>query len=222
MKTLFISISLLCSLYSTAQITYEDTDWIIDQTQVTSNGDADTLEIDFDQNGSKDMRITSWSNHSIGSPLTSMTALMLHGFGNGGLEVAPNQTYISDCPATSFAYGAMVGYLYNSDFSNPYADQYVKVPFKHIAPNGVHYGLLYVRYVGTTVTIEGYAYNQTVNGACDCNSTIWLALDDNEMNDQLKGDFDYYNLMGQQVEHPEGLVLKVFESGSTEKTFITQ
>lgn len=221
MKTLFITLSLLCSLELSAQITYVNTDWVIDQTQIMQNGDADSLELDFDNDGIKDMRITSWSNHTQGDPLTGITVLMLHAVGFGGLEVAPNQTYISDCPATGFSYDDIVGFLYHSGFTNPYSNQYIKVSFKFQGNAGVHNGILYVRYVGTTITIEGYAVNLTPNGPCDCATTIWLSLNENQLN-PTDENFEYYNLLGQQIDNPKGLVLKVFESGLSERIFINE
>lgn len=216
MKTLFLSIATLFSLQAAAQISYVDTDWIIDQTQVMFDGQCDTLELDFDQDGTKDMRITSWSNHQ-GGIQTVTEVLMLNAVGFGGLQV--QGSYIADCPATGFNYQSIVGYIYTSGASNPYANQYVKMPFKFQGTSGTHYGLLYVRYVGTTITIEGYAWNPTPGGACDCNSTIWLSLNEYEMNN-MKGDFEYYNLLGQQVNNPSGIALKVYESGYSEKVYI--
>lgn len=216
MKTLFLSIGTLCSLQAAAQISYVDTDWIIDQTQVMFDGQMDTLELDFDQDGTKDMRISSWSNHQ-GGIQTVTEVLMLDAVGFGGLQV--QGSYIADCPVTGFQYQSIVGYIYTSESSNPYAGQYVKMPFRFQGAAGTHYGLLYVRYVGTTITVEGYAWNPTPNGPCDCNSTIWLSLNKYEM-DYMKGEFNYYNLLGQQVESPSGLTLKVYESGFSEKVYI--
>ena len=198
------------------QISYVDTDWIIDQTQVMFDGQCDTLQLDFDQDGTKDMRITSWSNHQ-GGIQTVTEVLMLHAVGFGGLQVSGS--YIADCPATGFNYQSIVGYIYTSGASNPYANQYVKMPFKFQGNAGTHNAILYVRYQGTTITVEGYAWNPTPNGPCDCNSTIWLSLNEYKMNN-IKGDFEYYNLLGQQVENPSGLALKVYESGYSEKVYI--
>lgn len=217
MKLFTLSFSLLLVISANSQISYVDTDWIIDQTQIMQNGEADSLELDFDSDGIKDMRITSWSNHTAGDPLTGITVLMLHAVGFGGLQVS--STYISDCPATGFSYNDLVGFLYHSGFTNPYANQYIKVPFKFQGNAGVHNGILYVRYVGTTITVEGYAWNPTPNGPCDCNATIWLSLNEYKMD--MKGDFNYYNLLGQEVESPSGLTLKVYESGYSEKIYIT-
>lgn len=217
MKQILFSLTLFIALSASSQVTYVDTDWVIDQTQVME-GDVDTLELDIDQDGSKDMRISSWSNHQFGIE-TVVEVLMLDAVGFGGLQVATNSSYISDCPATGFTYQSIGGYIYTSDFTNPHANQYVKMPFRFQGSAGTHHGLLYVRYVGTTITIEGYAWNQTPNGPCDCNSTGWLSLNKLQM-DQLKGNFQYYNLMGQRIEHPSGLTLKVYESGVTEKIYL--
>lgn len=217
MKALFLSATLLCSINSISQISYVDTDWIIDQTQVMFDGQCDTLELDIDQDGTKDMRITSWSNHQ-GGIQTVTEVLMLHAVGFGGLQVSGS--YISDCPATGFSYQSIVGYIYTSGASNPYANQYVKMPFKFQGTAGTHNAILYVRYQGTTITVEGYAWNPTPNGPCDCNSTIWLSLNEYKM-DYMKGDFNYYNLLGQEIDNPVGIALKVYESGYSEKVYIT-
>lgn len=218
MKHFFFSFCLgIISLSAKAQITYVDTDWIIDQTQAMVDGEVDTLELDFDQDGTKDMRISSWSNHTTGI-LTVTEVLMLDAVGFGGLQV--QGSYIADCPATGFTYQNIVGYIYTSDASNPYTNQYVKMPFKFQGSAGTHYGILYVRYQGTTITIEGYAWNATPNGPCDCNSTGWLSLIEQQMNHDL-ADFKYYNMLGQQINNPQGLVLKVYESGLSKKVYIT-
>lgn len=218
MKYFFFSFCLgVVSFSAKAQITYVDTDWIIDQTQVMVDGEMDTLELDFDQDGTKDMRISSWSNHQSGIQ-TVTEVLMLDAVGFGGLQV--QGSYIADCPASGFTYQNIVGYIFTSVSPNPYTNQYVKMPFRFQGPAGTHYGLLYVRYQGTTITIEGYAWNATPNGLCDCNSTGWLSLHEYQM-EELHGDFHYYNMLGQQINNPQGLVLKVYESGISQKVFVT-
>lgn len=217
MKRLLFLFSLLFSISSFSQISYVDTDWIIDQTQVMFDGQMDTLELDFDQDGTKDMRISSWSNHQSGIQ-TVTEVLMLDAVGFGGLQV--QGSYIADCPATGFQYQSIVGYIFTSDSPNPYANQYVKMPFRFQGTAGTHYGILYVRYQGTTITVEGYAWNPTPSGSCDCNTTDWLTLEEHQMNQPI-GDFKYYNLLGQQLTNPQGLVLKVYDTGYITKTYIT-
>lgn len=217
MKTLLLFFIFLFTKGVFAQITYVDTDWIIDQTQSMFDGDADTLQIDIDQDGTDDIRITSWSNHTSGIQ-TVTEVLMLDAVGFGGLQV--QGSYIADCPASGFTYQNIVGYIYTSEASNPYANQYVKMPFKFQGTTGTHYGILYVRYQGTTITVEGYAWNQTPNGPCDCSTTDWLSLNEYQI-DELQGNFYYYNMLGQQISTPQGLVLKVYESGNSERIFIT-
>lgn len=200
-QVLFVFLTLF-ALSANSQITYVDTDWIIDQTQVMINGEVDTLELDIDQDGAKDMRIYAWSNHQAGIQ-TVVEVLMLNAVGFGGLQNLGSDYYIADCPSTGFNYQSIGGYIYTSDSPNPYANQYVKLPFRFEGAAGVHYGLLYVRYVGSTITIEGYAWNQTPNGPCDCNSTGWLSLNEIQLN-EMNGEFNYYNLMGQKIEEPNG------------------
>ena len=218
MKHIFFSACIgLLSFSVNSQLNYVDTDWVIDQTQLMNEGEVDTLELDIDQDGMKDMRISSWSNHSNGTQ-TAVEVLLLEGVGYGGLQI--QNGYLADCPSTGFTYQNIDGYIFTSDQTNPYSNQYVKMPFKFQGSAGTHYGLLYVRYQGTTITIEGYVWNQTPNGSCDCNATSWLSLQ--ELSPiQTLSDFEYYNLLGQKVETPEGLVLKVYEDGITEKVFVT-
>lgn len=224
MKYFFFSFCLgVVSFSAKSQITYVDTDWIIDQTQVMVDGEMDTLELDFDQDGTKDMRISSWSNHQSGIQ-TVTEVLMLDAVGFGGLQV--QGSYIADCPASGFTYQNIVGYIFTSDSPNPYTNQYVKMPFRFQGITGIHYGLLYVRYVNNsvtgeleTITIEGYTWNQTPGGLCDCNSTGWLSLSEYQM-DELQGNFHYYNMLGQQISNPQGLVLKVYESGLSKKVYV--
>lgn len=217
MKYLYPLLLIGFATQAISQISYVNTDWVIDQTQVMSNDEVDTLELDFDQDGTLDMRIYSWSNHTNGIP-TVVEALMLDAVGFGGIQT--QASYIADCPVSGFTYQSIVGYIFTSDASNPYSNQYVKMPFRFQGAAGTHYGLLYVRYQGTTITIEGYAWNPTPNGPCDCSSTGWLSLHEYQM-DEIQGNFHYYNMLGQKVENPQGLTLKVFENGSIQKVYIT-
>lgn len=217
MKNVILIISLFTFSVSYSQIEYVDVDWVIDQTQVMSNGQSDTVSIDFDQDGVDDMRITSWSNHSSGIQ-TVVEALMLNSSLSGGLEVPFNPPYISDCPSTGFQYDKIVGYIYTSDFSNPYSGQYVKIPFRFEGFSGTHFGLLYVRYQGSLVTIEGYAWNPTPNGACSCSNTGWLSIQELTQ-DKLEID-KYFNLLGQEIKDPHGFVIVLYKNGITKKMYI--
>ncbi len=218
MKKIILSIYLATSAISYSQINYEDIDWIIDQTQVMFDSEVDTLELDFDQDGQNDMRISSWSNHQ-GGIQTAIEVLMLDAVGFGGLQVPNNSSYISDCPSSGFNYQSITGYIYTSDALNPYANQYVKMPFRFQRTTGTHYGLLYVRYVGTTITIEGYAWNPTHNGPCDCNTTEWLSLKELNENNIFEVE-KYFNLIGQEIKDPHGFVIALYKVGITKKIYI--
>lgn len=218
MKNLFAFGILIMTFPYNAQLNYVDTDWIIDQTQIMSDGQEDTLQLDIDEDGTLDMRITSWSNHQTGI-YTVTEVLMLDAVSFGGLETT-SCGYIEDCPSTGFTYSDIAGYIYTSNCgSNPYSGQYVKMPFKIQGTTGVHCGFLYVRYVGTTITIEGYAWNPTVNGTCSCSSSGWLAL--NELTPQsIEDNPTYINLLGQKVENPDNMVFRIYDSGVVDKVFI--
>lgn len=219
MKHLLILLFALITTVTSAQLNYIDLDWIIDQTQVMMDGQTNIQEIDINADGSNDMRITSWSNHQSGIA-TVVEVLMLDAVGFGGLQAAIGNQYIQNCPGTSFSYQSIDGYIYTSDSPNPYADQYVKFPFRFEGTAGPHCGFLYVRYVGTTITIEGYAWNPTPSGTCSCPTSGWLSLKEFEPNQN--GEYELYNLMGQQVDNPEGLTLKVYENGLVEKIYCAQ
>lgn len=226
MKTIFLFLFALPIFSSQSQISYVDIDWIIDQTIVMSNDEVDTLEMDIDQDGTKDLRISSWSNHTIGES-TVIEVLLLQKNSNElfyGLQTTINNcNYLQDCPGTP-NYNHSMGYIYTSNSvcgANPHANDYVKFPFRFQGVSGTHCGFLYVRYVGTTITIEGYAWNPTSGGSCSCSTSGWLTL---EQPGDFKfdlGDYKYYNLMGQEVENPNGFVLKVYETGYTQKVFIS-
>ena len=216
MKQALILLSIFFATTANSQLTYVDLDWVIDQTQVMPDGQTNIQEIDFDSNGSNDMRIGSWSNHQAGIQ-TVVEVLMIDAVGFGGLEIPGNSGYISDCPSTGFTYQDIVGYIYTSDEINPYVNQYVKMPFRFQGTSGTHCGFLYVRYVGTTITIEGYAWNPTPSGSCSCTSSGWLSLKENESDEE---DYELYDLMGNRIDAPEGVTLKVYESGHVEKIFV--
>lgn len=206
-------------LVAQSQLEYVNVDWVIDQSIVMTDGQTDTLTLDINEDGNDDLRITSWSNHQSGIE-TVVEVLMLDAVGFGGLQVSNSNLYVQDCPSTSFTYQSIDGYIYTSDSPNPYADQYVKFPFRFEGTAGTHCGFLYVRYVGTTITIEGYAWNPTPSGTCSCSTSGWLSLQELEPNQN--GKYELYNLMGQQVENPEGLTLKVYENGLVEKIYYAQ
>lgn|GEM_PF-3395869 len=209
----------LMSYSANSQLNYVDIDWVIDQSQVMADGEIDSLEIDIDQNGSIDMRISSWSKHQSGIE-TVVEVIMLNDYAFGGLENTSCE-YIADCPSNGFTYKDIAGYIYTSNCgSNPYANQYVKFPFQFQGVNGVHCGFLYVRYVGTTITIEGYAWNPVAGGNCSCSTSGWLSLKQLDNPDIDLGEYQYYNLLGQRVNDPKGLTLKVYESGLTEKVYL--
>lgn len=224
MKTILLFITFSISLASTAQISYVDIDWTIDQTVLMSNNEVDTLEIDIDQDGAKDLRISSWSNHTVGIP-TVVEVLLLQKNNNelfNGLQTTINNcNYLQDCSGTP-NYNHSMGYIYTSNCgSNPHANDYVKFPFRFQGASGIHCGFLYVRYIGTTIIIEGYGWNETPGGTCDCSASGWLSLNQpGEVESDLS--FRYYNLMGQEVESPIGLVLKVYENGISERVFVTK
>lgn len=219
MKYFFFSACLGFISYSAnSQLNYVDTDWVIDQTIVMSNNEVDTLEIDIDLDGTIDLRISSWSNHTVGIP-TAIEAL-LPGSPINGLQNMGGCVYLQDCPITP-SYNNTMGYIYTSNCgSNPHANQYVKFPFRFQGSAGIHCGFLYVRYVGTTITIEGYAWNPTAGGNCSCSTSGWLTLEKPGDFEFDLGKFKYYNLMGQEVENPNGITLKVYDSGVSEQVFI--
>lgn len=217
-KLIYYLASVLISYSANSQLNYVDIDWVIDQTIVMQNGEVDTLEIDIDQNGTKDMRISSWSKHSAGIE-TVIEVLMKDAVGFGGLKT--NNGYIEACVTSTSSLTQIVGYIYTSDTPNPHSNQYVKMPFKFQGNNNNSYcGFLYVRYVGTTITIEGYAWNPTSGGNCNCATSGWLTLEQLEDHQFDLGEFKYYNLIGQKIDNPSGLVLKVYENGFSEKIYI--
>ncbi|NGF75752.1 hypothetical protein G5B10_07665 [Fluviicola sp. SGL-29] len=225
MKKIIYSLAIgLISYSASSQLNYVDIDWVIDQTASMSNNEVDTLGIDIDQDGTKDLRISSWSNHTVGES-TVIEVLLLQKNSNElfyGLQTTINNcNYLKDCPGTP-NYNHSMGYIYTSNIcgSNPYANEYVKFPFRFQGVSGTHCGFLYVRYVGTTITIEGYAWNPTPEGSCSCSTSGWLTLEKPGDIEFDLGEFKYYNMMGQEVENPSGLVLKVYENGSSKKVYI--
>lgn len=217
MKPVILSICLLLYISANSQLNYIDVDWVIDQTIIMTDGVTDTMEFDIDQNGTNDLRIASWSNHTTGIE-TVIEVLLLsqtlyQGFGTDGCYSLKACLESSGTPEIG-------GYIYSSNCTNP-SNEYVKYPFRFQGQAGIHCGLLYVRYVGTTVTFEGYAWNPTPSGSCSCTTSGWLGLAQPEPI-ELYGEFEYYNLLGQRIENPNGLVLKVYDSGATEKVYINR
>lgn len=220
MKNLFLLfITLNLSFCANSQIAYNDTiNYVIDLSVGADNSDIDTLELDFDQDGNNDMRITSWANH-IGDPIESAVEIIMIG-NNGNLKPHLTSSFAPKCPNNAqFDDSNNGGYLYYSDELVPYSG-IVKIPFRYNLSTIVSYGILYVNYQVNIVTIEAYAWNQTPGGYCDCNSTASLGLEDLSTIENL-GEFKYYNLMGQEVQYPSGLVLKVYESGLSQKVYIS-
>lgn len=142
MKKVLFSFYLLAALSANSQLNYIDTDWVIDQTIVMSNNEVDTLEIDIDQDGTKDLRISSWSNHTVGES-TVIEVLLLQKNSNElfyGLQTTINNcNYLRDCFGTP-----------NYNHSIPHANEYVKFPFRFQGASGIHCGFLFVRYEENT------------------------------------------------------------------------
>ena len=219
MKKIICSLAIgLMSYSANSQLNYVDIDWVIDQTQVMPNDEVDTLEIDINQDGVIDLIISSWSNHTFG--ISTAIEVLLSGSSTYGLQTTSNCNYLQNCIGTP-SYNDVSGYIYTSNCSSdPYANQYVKFPFQFQGATEGHCGFLYVRYVGTTITIEGYAWNPVSGGNCSCSSSGWLSIEELSP-DELQTEYQYYNLLGQRVNDPKGLALKVYESGVSEKVFIS-
>lgn len=198
-----------------AQLTYVDVDWSIDQSVIMPDGQTDIMEFDIDEDGTNDLRITSWSNHTTGIE-TVVEVLLLSASLYEGLDV-------DNCNSLVECFGGLSdpsinGYIYSSDCSNP-SNEYLKFPFEFTAGDGhIHCGFLYVRYQGTSIIFEGYAWNEGTS-SCSCSTSGWLSLEEPEPTED-QGTFEYYTLLGQKTDNPQGLVLKVYESGRTEKVFM--
>ncbi|NVK65695.1 MAG: hypothetical protein HWE22_13970 [Flavobacteriales bacterium] len=216
MKYLYILILSLTSTSVFAQLSYVEIDWEIDQSIIMIDGDTDTLEFDIDQDGINDLRLTSWSNHQAGIE-TVIEALLLSSTLHQGIET-DGCNFWNAC-SQGFGSSGINGYLYSSNCNNP-SDGYYKYPFEFEGGLGIRCGFLYVRYEGSIITIEGYACNPN-NNSCSCSTSGWVGLDKPKI---ISGEepHKFYNLMGQEVSDPNGLVLRVYESGFTEKVYIVK
>lgn len=226
MKNLLLILSIFLVFTSFSQLIYHYDPWVIDQTQIMLNGEVDTLEYDFNQDGIKDMRISSWSNHQDGIQ-TVVEVLMINSNPSGKwLELINGSGYISDCPSSGFVLNPPYyppinfGYIYTSnELPSPYVNEVVNMPFR-IQDNSleIHYGLIRISYQSTMITIMGYIYNQTPNSPVDCNL---VNLSVSEFDKEIDLEIDkYFNLLGQEIKDPHGFVIVLYKNGITKKIYI--
>ncbi|GAA0874384.1 hypothetical protein GCM10009118_07920 [Wandonia haliotis] len=233
MKYLIFTAWLFIVIPVTAQLTYVDIDWQIDQTVIMQDGVTDSIEIDIDEDGVNDLRITSWSNHTTGIE-TAIEALLLSSSLYEGFDVDGCNS-LRACFEGGGSNSSINGYIYSSDCSNP-SNDYIKFPFQFDGEQGIHCGFLYVQYEGSIITIEGYAWNSTPSGTCSCNSSGWLGIKEellpegpyrlyNLLGQEIfepEGPYRLYNLLGQEIFEPEGLTLKVYRNGLIQKIYTNQ
>lgn len=138
-----------------------------------------------------------------------------------GLILQDSNLLVKNCPDNFISEFSTSAYLLSSDVYTKYTSGYYKTPIQFESADGLHCGFLFVRYEngGKIIKIEGYAWNQIAGQSCNYSGTGWLGIDESIKLDIKKESYKYYNLMGQELSAPTGLVLKVYESGYTEKIY---
>lgn len=189
---------------------------IIDITEQMQNDDSDTLVLNIDSDPESDIRIISWTGHTIGTE-TVVSIEVLNNF-ILGLKTRPDYyDYLSGCVPESEIYNSNFGFILNSDQNTLPFSPIENFPIRLTNESVTQYGFISIEFTGEILRIKDYTFN---NDGSDINCMGSLGVEGLEI-DHLKNEsFEYYNLMGQRIEHPSGMVLKVFDSGRTERVYI--
>lgn len=230
MKTLILTLALSASTTSFAQLQEVHLDWIYNTSQYQT---AETDSIFIDSDSLVDIMIHSWFLYEGAYDNLGIEVLVKdHDDNFTTTPTSIGQTSIGlilDCHQSGQS--DLTAYIFSNNNGingNNYTSGYKKVPFDFEAADGIHCGFLFVRYdvngnQEQIVTVEGYYWNPVLKsqagGTCPCNND-YLSLTEQEPN-QINIPFQFYNLIGQQIENPQGLALKVYENGSIQKVYIS-
>ncbi len=178
-------------------------------------------EIDFNQDGITDLQVLSWSHQSYQTGTGVELQIISDVYDFKGFSTSSNH-YINACPTNPEYYNSGYGYVFRSDINRPYTKDYVLLPFRFTIEGNIHFGVLHVLYESTTITIEGYNWHPQPLKSCDCQSSYSTSpsLEINVISEtvpMLK--YKYYNISGQELQAPKGIVLKVFENGQIEHLY---
>lgn len=218
MKKILLILSVLLTLSSFSQLESVMLNWNYSLSDSITHATMQEIYIDGDT--VSDMRISDSYHASI-----NIVEVLLH---DGHLN-ADNHLIIDDCPVSNnWSNEEIDGYIYTSlteteildgvpDYN--YSNETVKMPFNFNGGDGNHCGFLFVKYLNYDITVQGYIWNTVADAICSCNTSGTLGVDEIKL-DYSNLKFSYYNLLGQKVYSPKGLVLKVYENGFTQKVFI--
>lgn len=230
-KILFLLLSASFSIFSQLQEVYLD--W---QYNVSQYKSADTDSIFIDGDNLVDIIINSWFLYESTYENLGIEATVIDHDGNftsTPTAIGKNNIgQIRDCHQSGQS--ELTAYIYsnnapivNSSIDQNYTSGYKKVPFDFEAADGIHCGFLFVRYEENSnqelvVTVEGYYWNPVLKnqtgGSCPCNSD-YLGLMEIKPN-QIDVPYQFYDLLGQQIDNPQGLAIKAFKNGYVEKVYI--
>ncbi len=217
MKKTLLILSLLLLNNSFSQMQSVMLDWNYSLSDSITHSAMQEIYIDGD--AISDMRISDSYHDS-----TNMIEVLLQ---NGHLN-ADNHMIIDNCPTSNWSNEEISAYIYTSltfaevqdgvsDYN--YSNETVKLPFNFNGSDGNHCGFLFVKYLNFDITVQGLTWNTVAGATCSCNSSGSLGVDEIKL-DYSNLKFSYYNLLGQKIENPKGLVIKVYENGLTQKVFI--
>lgn len=217
MKNTIFIISTLLSFNCVSQMQSVILDWHYSLSDSITHSAMQEIYVDGD--AVSDIRISDSYHDS-----TNIVEVLLH---DGHLN-ADNHMIIDNCPASGWSSEEIDGYIYTSltyaevqaGFSDyNYSNQSVKMPFNFNGNDGNHCGFLFVKYLNFDITVQGLTWNTVAGATCSCNASGNLGVSEIKLNNE-KGNFTYFNMLGQRLENPTGIVLKVYESGAVEKVFI--
>lgn len=223
-KTITILSFFLATTSFSQQLTEVQLNYVFDVT-VPQASHTDSIYIDGDT--LVDILLYSWFIYDTVNGYENLGIEVLskdndNNFNNSVFRVknASNSLMIQDCH--DFGGGnSSSAYLYTNNPGNVnYTSGYKKVPFRFDASDGNHHGFLYVRYEDSIVTLQGLTWNEIPEELCPCNSD-YLGIQNIVEEDKYQEIIGYYNLLGQEINEPKGLVIVLYKSGLTRKMFIT-
>lgn len=212
MKRFMLIASMLVGITTFSQVESVSLDW---EYNVLNESPFEERTIDFDQNGTIEVTVSSWviqaDNNIAIEMLINDNNINDSEYGSTKIN---NCGIVQDCASATST--SISGYIYTSNCNNNYTIGIYRIPVYFELADGFHHGLIYVKYNNNIIKIEGYSYNTIPEEFYDCS---YLALTENRL--KPLGDYKYYNFLGQEVTDPTGYTLKVYENGKVERLFIS-
>lgn len=214
MKTIILSLFTLVTVSSISQVEYLDLNISYDLNSIYPEDSSVTQLIDINQDGTNDLRINSWFGHNGGTFDVIEVVLTNTSYTSG---IISNQCmYLKECSEQGASYSSASGYVYNTEQENCILLEGEKsYPFSFLGNNGIHYGSIYVTLNQNTITINGIGFNAIPGQSYFCDQYLNI----NEIHYDKSNNFNYYNMIGQEVYEKHGVLLQVSDYGKATRKY---